>query len=125
MWDSIKYFKAKEFACQHCGEEDIDFDLVERIDELRGLYGLPIKITSGYRCPDHPLSVARPTDSVSSHTRGRAADIAARSSRERYMLLELIFKHQLFKRIGINKANQFIHIDVDDKEKSSEVVWIY
>ena len=124
MWDSIKYFKSKEFACQCCGKENINSELVEKVDKLRGLYGLPIKITSGYRCPDHPLSVARPTDSVSSHTRGEAADLAARSSRERYMLLELIFKHQLFKRIGISGINKFIHVDVA-QDKSDQVVWLY
>lgn len=124
MWEGIKYFKAKEFACQCCGKENINSELVEKVDKLRGLYGLPIKITSGYRCPDHPLSVARPTDSVSSHTRGEAADLAARSSRERYMLLELIFKHQLFKRIGISGINKFIHVDVA-QDKSDQVVWLY
>ena len=124
MWEGIKYFKAKEFACQCCGKENINSELVEKVDKLRGLYDLPIKITSGYRCPDHPLSVARPTDSVSSHTRGEAADLAARSSRERYMLLELIFKHQLFKRIGISGTNKFIHVDVA-QDKSDQVVWLY
>lgn len=122
MWEGIKYFNAKEFACQHCGEENINSDLVERVDKLRGLYGLPIKITSGYRCPDHPLTVTRPT---SSHALGLAADLAAKTSRERYMLLELIFKHQLFKRIGISGINKFIHVDVDDQNKSDQVVWLY
>jgi zinc D-Ala-D-Ala carboxypeptidase len=121
MWDSVKYFKAKEFACQCCGKENINSELVEKVDKLRGLYGLPIKVTSGYRCPDHPLTVSRPT---SSHAKGLAVDIAARTSRERYMLLELIFKHQLFKRIGISGIDKFIHVDVD-QDKSDQVVWLY
>lgn len=121
MWDSIKYFNPKEFACQCCGKENINSELVEKVDKLRGLYGLPIKITSGYRCPDHPLTVSRPT---SSHAKGKAIDISAKSCRERYMLLELIFKHQLFKRIGISGIDKFIHVDVDE-DKSDQVVWLY
>ena len=120
-WEDIKYFSSKEFACQHCGKDGIKIELVEKLDKLRKLYRMPIKITSGFRCPDHPLSVSRPT---SSHLKGEAADIAATSSRERYELLELIFKHGLFKRIGIDGTNKFIHVDIDE-EKSQMLTWLY
>ena len=121
MWEEIKYFKPHEFACQHCGAEKITLELVEKMDKLRELHGLPLKITSGYRCKDHPLSVARPT---SSHIKGVACDISAKTSRERYMLLKLIFEHQLFQRIGISGADKFILDDVD-QEKSDQLVWLY
>ena len=123
MWDDIKYFNPREFACQHCGsvKGKIKLELVEKLDKLRELYGLPIVITSGYRCPKHPIAISRPT---SSHIKGEAADILAKSSRERYVLLDLIFKHQLFKRIGISGKDNFIHVDVD-KDKSQMLTWIY
>ena len=121
MWDDIKYFKPHELHCQHCGAEEIKLELVEKMDKLRDLYGLPIKITSGYRCPDHPLSVSRPT---SSHIKAVACDFAARTSRERYMLLSLIFEHKLFKRIGINALDKFIHVDIDE-DKSQMLTWLY
>ena len=85
-WNEIEYFKQDEFACTHCGKNEIKFELVEKLDELRGLMGMPLKITSGYRCPDHPLSVSRPTGSISSHQKGEACDLSAKTSRERYML---------------------------------------
>ena len=123
-WGEVTYFKQDEFACTHCGKNEIKFELVEKLDELRGLMGMPLKITSGYRCPDHPLSVSRPTGSISSHQKGEAVDISAKTSRERYMLLWLIMKHGWFKRIGISGKDNFIHVDID-KDKSQMLTWVY
>jgi|TARA_B110000438_G_scaffold31065_1_gene30583 hypothetical protein len=121
MWDEIEYFRPHEFECQHCGEDGINIDLVKKLDELRKLYALPIKSNSAYRCPDHPLSITRPT---SSHIKGLACDISAKSSRERYTLLQLILNNNLFDRIGISDKDGFIHVDID-KDKSGQLVWVY
>jgi zinc D-Ala-D-Ala carboxypeptidase len=120
-FEDVVYFRAKEFECQHCGKNEISLHLVKKLDKLRELYGLPISVTSGFRCTDHPLSVSRPT---SSHILGEACDLSAKTSRERYVLLELIFKHELFKRIGISGKDNFIHVDVD-KKKSQMLTWVY
>ena len=120
-WEDIEYFKPTEFECTHCGKNEIKIELVEKLDKLRSLYKLPIKISSGYRCPDHPLSVSRPT---SSHIKGEACDISVRTSRERYMLLMLIMTNNLFKRIGISNKDNFIHVDID-RDKSDQVLWGY
>lgn len=120
-WGEIEYFKPDEFACTCCGKNGIKIELVEKLDELRGLMGMPLKITSGYRCPDHPLSVSRPT---SSHVKGEAVDLSAKTSRERYMMLWLIMKHGWFKRIGISGKDNFIHVDID-QDKSQMLTWVY
>ena len=60
--------------------------------KLRKLYKLPIKINSGFRCKDHPLTISRPeSKGISSHAKGLAADISAKSSRERYALVQLLY----------------------------------
>ena len=117
-WSDMKYFSPTEFACQHCGKEGIDPELVYEMDRLRELFGLPITITSGYRCPDHPLTKDRQS---SSHAIGLACDISIKSSRERYMLLDIIFTHDLFCRIGI--GDNYLHLDLD-KDKSQMLVWL-
>ena len=49
--------------------------LVENVlDPLREKYGKPIKVNSGYRCPNHNLAVGGATQSQ--HMKGEAADIA-------------------------------------------------
>ena len=130
-WGEIKYFSPSEFSCNcgEChGELGIEFQLVEALDHLRELYGKPIKITSGFRCEKHPETKARPT---SSHTRsksdgvfygGKAADIAISGSRERYLLLEMIFANDMFRRIGI--GSDFMHLDLDGS-KDEMVGWTY
>ncbi len=50
-----KYFDLDEFACQHTGQNLIDPNFVESLDELREVCGFPFTITSGYRSPAHPI----------------------------------------------------------------------
>ena len=52
---SFKYFTADELKCQHCGAEGIDGYFMAKIDNLREELGFPFPVTSGYRCPDHPI----------------------------------------------------------------------
>ena len=99
--------------------------MIEKLEQLRKLYKLPIKINSGFRCKDHPLTISRPeSKGLSSHAKGLAADISAKSSRERYALIQLIIKHDLFSRIGVSGKDNFIHVDID-KDKSDQLIWIY
>jgi len=118
-WSTIKHFRPEEFACSCCGEHKIVIELVKKVDELRKAYGRPMTINSGYRCMSHSESLRKPT---SSHTKGVAADIRVDGSRERFELLALILKMNLFTRIGI--ANGFIHVDID-LHKDSRVAWVY
>jgi len=129
-WD-FTYFSPKEFACQcdkcttYDNELRVSTVLIEKLEQLRKLYKLPIKINSGFRCKDHPLTISRPeSKGLSSHAKGLAADISAKSSRERYALIQLIIKHDLFSRIGVSGKDNFIHVDID-KDKSDQLIWIY
>ena len=134
-WD-FKYFTPSELSCkcEKCtpyGELGVSFKLVEKLEQLRKLYKLPIKINSGFRCKDHPLTISRPeSKGISSHAKGLAADISAITSRERYALVQLIMKHDLFSRIGVSGKGRdeskdgFIHVDID-RDKSDQLIWVY
>ncbi|MEO5329959.1 MAG: D-Ala-D-Ala carboxypeptidase family metallohydrolase [Magnetococcus sp. THC-1_WYH] len=75
-WSEIRHFKRSEFVCRcGCGVERMDHGFVQFLDELREIYGKPMKITSGYRCPMHNAAVSK-TGHVGPHTTGLAVDIA-------------------------------------------------
>ena len=52
---SWENFTLEEFACKHCGENKIEHELIDKLQLLRSDVGFPFKITSGYRCADHPV----------------------------------------------------------------------
>lgn len=115
----LKYFKKSEFTCKcGCGETVISDDLLQMLDNAREHAGLPFKITSGYRCPNHPESKKNPT---SSHIKGLAADIKCSDSKTRAILIDAL-TYVEFCRIGISKS--FIHVDIDE-DKVSPVIWLY
>ena len=76
-----KYFDLDEFACQHTGQNLIDPNFVESLDELREVCGFPFTITSGYRSPAHPIEAKK--SKAGTHAQGIAADLAVSNGRER------------------------------------------
>lgn len=109
-WNSYANFNREEFACQHCGAEGIDERLVRKLQELRGRYGKPMVVTSGYRCPDHPAE--RRKSAPGTHVLGLAADIAVDRG-DAYQLLKLALELG-FKGIGLQQkgVGRFIHLDI-------------
>jgi len=73
-----EHFTYDELACK-CGcdtpswiEENLRF-LAHNLEILREVYGSPITVTSGYRCPDHNERQGGVQSSM--HLHGKAADI--------------------------------------------------
>jgi hypothetical protein len=50
-----KNFKLDEFKCKHCGENEIEYELIDKLQLLREDLGFPFIISSGYRCEHHPI----------------------------------------------------------------------
>jgi uncharacterized protein YcbK (DUF882 family) len=88
----------------------MDAVFLEQLDELRHMYGKPLIITSGYRCPDHNAAVSA-TGRTGPHTTGRAADLRV-DRRDALQLLKLALALN-FTGIGVNqKGNgRFLHVD--------------
>ena len=106
-----KYFKEID-------DGNMDANFLHKLDKARSIAGLPFKINSAYRSPEHPLSIKNPS---SSHIKGLAADISAKDSRTRFIIVDALIKAG-FNRIGI--ADTFIHVDMD-LDKSNKVIWTY
>lgn len=53
------HFKRDEFLCSHCGKMLYTQAGVERLELVRVACGFPLKVNSGYRCPQHPAEVEK------------------------------------------------------------------
>ena len=69
------HFDRTEFACRcgQCGRDSIDYETLIHLIYVREHFGgRPVRITSGYRCPEHNARVGGSTSSQ--HLYGRAVD---------------------------------------------------
>lgn len=118
-WEEIKNFKKEEFDCKcGCGKNNINIDLVERLDRIRTVLNMPMKINSGSRCESHNHLVGGKDDSA--HLYGLAVDFEVPGSSFRFVSMSMCMR--MFKRIGIGKT--FIHVDIDES-KPWPVCWMY
>jgi uncharacterized protein YcbK (DUF882 family) len=105
----MNYFSDDELRCQ-CGCGQLKFDPVVRqaLNAIRKKYGKPMIVTSGYRCPAHPIEAkkAHPGE----HTTGMCVDIACHG----FDAAELtkLAMDQGATRIGWNQkgGSRFIHL---------------
>lgn len=112
-WNEIPNFSAQEFRCKcGCESDGIDEDFVYKIQDLRDRCNFPFRITSGYRCEDHPAEAKRAAEGkIGPHTTGRACDVAV-IGHDAYTLI----KHATnmgFTGIGVQQRGdkRFIHLD--------------
>ena len=95
----LKYFVDDEFRCKHCGmlpKHGMNTVLMERLDKLRSMYGKPIYVSCGYRCPSHNAEVGGVSDSQ--HIYGNACDIYVNGDYQKFY--NLVVKSQLFDGLG-------------------------
>ena len=113
----MKHFSTSEFDCQHTGENRMEQDFLDKLDELREYCGFPFVITSGYRSPSHPLEAVK--EIPGTHAQGIAADIKITNSAHRYTLIKGALEHGF---TGIGVAGDFIHLDT---RGTLPVMWTY
>lgn len=90
-------------------------ELVDKLlDPLRAAYGMPIRITSGYRCPE--LNKAVGGVPTSAHLTGDASDIASQDTAEK--LFE--FTRQWLEKTGV-KFDQLIL----EENKKTGTRWVH
>lgn len=113
------YFDDFEFACScHRHEVDengnnkldhiIDKRLVDLLDRIRERLGVPLTVTSGYRCPEHNAEVGGVSNSQ--HVEGTAADITCDGIDVDY--LASIAEECGADGIGCYYYQGFVHVDV-------------
>ena len=98
-------------------------DFMAKVEFLRHELGFPFKVTSAYRCKDHPIEAKKVVPGA--HTSGRAIDIAVRGE-EAHQLLKKAFSMGI-GGIGVNQkgASRFIHLDDLDQSDSHTRPWVW
>jgi zinc D-Ala-D-Ala carboxypeptidase len=123
-WESL-YFSSEEMKCSHTGLEKMDAGFMELLTELRAAYAKPMRVTSAYRDPTHPIEAKK--SKPGAHTTGKAVDIAVARG-EAYELMHLAFAMG-FTGIGVQQKGdgRFIHLDNMTEEDGfpRPTVWSY
>ena len=119
-----------EYKCQHCGglppdfykgdEISVEYFMIFQAFELiRGAWGKPIAITSGYRCTKHQLNLFRQGKSptpISVHVFGLALDLRCADGDEVEQMFNVAKTVPSKLRIGwkeyMEKPKPWIHIDL-------------
>jgi len=118
----MKFFKESEFQCGcGCGFDidDMDYEMLLKLDKARGYANVPFTISSSIRCKKHNKKEGgSPT---SSHLIGEAVDIKCLLAYNRFKIITGLIQAG-FNRIGIH--HKFIHADTDIN-KPKELCWIY
>lgn len=118
-------FNSKEFecSCKKCEWQYIEDSLLQKLEEVRELYGKPIRVTSGYRCPEHNKAIGGAPSS--SHVSGMAADIqpVIVTLDELDELYDICYN--IFDNIGDGRNKGFVHVDVRPPKSSGKRRWIY
>jgi zinc D-Ala-D-Ala carboxypeptidase len=115
---ATQHFAYEEFVCPCCGVAPPVADtpagsfqlLVSALETLRERVGVPIRVTSGYRCPtQNAKDGGKPH---SQHMLGIAADCTAECGWRK--LYEAALKIPAFADggIGVYPGNNFVHLDV-------------
>lgn len=123
--DLSPHFTAKEFTCK-CGiclRQQVDEKLINMLEEVRALYGKPISVTSGFRCPRHQENLRgsgyQTSVGPSTHSYGQAADITGDDLPALFKAVEAIFD-------SYGVAKTFVHVDTRPKRADgSKRVWKY
>ena len=114
MGDITANFSRNEFACKGVGccggSSPINKDLVKALQNLRDLAGVPLSISSGFRCLTHNRNVGGASKSF--HTLGDAVDVLIPEGFTIGKIEELARRVQAFKMGGIGLYSGWIHLDV-------------
>jgi len=97
-------------------------DFMLKLQTLRSVYGKPMRVTSGYRCPEHPIEAKK--SKPGAHASGCAVDIGVDGA-DAHQLLKLALAAG-FTGVGVQQkgTGRFIHLDTLDSPLRP-TVWSY
>ena len=114
----MKYFNPSEFS----NFEMMDEKLLSMLDALREAYGYPIKLTSTYRSPDHPIEAKK--NAPGEHAYGAAVDLACVGGEATFKLVKAAIEVG-FTRIGVSRKNNFVHVGIGYPDAPPITLWTY
>lgn len=120
-WSDYSNFTADEMRC-HCGcrRADMDPAFMAVLQRIRRALGLPMPVTSGFRCKDYDKRIG----GADVHPTGQAADIAISGENVYHLLSAAI----TMRGIGLKQhgphARRFMHLDMTDGPMRPRI-WTY
>lgn len=115
----MKYFTEDELRCTCCRNLKIDFDFLNKIEELREFLDFPFIVNSFYRCEKYNKSLPNSSPN-SKHLTGNAIDIRATGVRA----LKLVQNATDYGITGIGVYSTFIHLDDGGKHGNRLRFWV-
>lgn len=101
--------------------ENLQFLVDNVLQPLRDIYGRPIVVNSGYRCPK--LNKAVGGSKTSQHMTGQAADITAGNKAENKELFNLVLDNDLiFDQLIDEKNYSWIHISYNQDQNRQQIL---
>lgn len=95
--------------------------LVENVlDGVREIYGKPITVNSGYRCPE--LNKAVGGSATSDHVKGFAADITGGSKEENERLFNIIKHNFHFSQLIDEKNFSWVHVSYNPNNLKNQTL---
>lgn len=129
----MKYFTIKELTKSSTAEakgiDNTPTPEVERnltalvdnvLDPLRTIYGKPITVNSGYRCPELNKDVGG--SATSDHVKGFAADITAGSKEENERLFNIIKHNFHFSQLIDEKNFSWVHVSYNSNNLKNQTL---
>ena len=96
-------------------KEKLEVLINELLDPVREAWGKPIRVNSGYRCPQLNKAVGGVANSQ--HLKGEAADITTGSTWENKALFELIRKKYEFDQLIDESRFTWVHVSFVKKNR--------
>lgn len=137
----MKYFTIKELCKSSTADKlgidnspskEIEKNLISLIDNcldiIRESFGEPIKVNSGYRCPE--LNTAVKGSKTSAHVKGMAADLDSKDNKKLWdTIIELnkrgiIEFRQLIWEKGNDQSPAWVHIEYNPGNNKNQILRI-
>lgn len=123
---------AKKLGIDNIPSKEIEKNIISLIDNcldvIREVFGEPIKVNSGYRCPE--LNNAVNGSKNSAHVKGMAADLDCSDNKKLWdTIIELnkrgiIEFRQLIWEKGNDQAPDWIHIEYNSGNNKNQILRI-
>ena len=118
-------FKRHEFACSCCGVSRIWPPFVLELQRVRIAFGGPMRITSGYRCPQRNAVVGGAR--YSAHVDGRAVDVSVAHGYDALDLVRAALECRI-TGVGVSRKSGgrgFVHLDMSRAPGKRPALWSY
>lgn len=133
----MKYFTIKELTksltadvkgIDNTPTPEVERNLIALVDNvldpLREIYGKPITVNSGYRCPKVNKAVGG--SATSDHVKGFAADITCSNKKENAILFDIIKNNLIFDQLiwekGNNEYPDWVHVSFNPKRIRKQIL---